>query len=1345
MWLDNPSLDPQEMLAQAEKLREYDWLEKHLKEIKKQLENNPSPEILASAERFLSALRAKKVEFESQKWIVSDEVQIKIKNLKEELELWNEIQERLDVVRILQDIDAPKELNLNWINLKSALICLSKVTSKWDFETWRKAWYEPDGLFDSWELSRLNKLNEEYDSNVWLKNRIIAAIDKYKLWWTTNAQVEKPKDETVIIKDDKNTKQVKFDDKNNKNNPQQKSSNNWENLYEVVDEKEEDLKLPLNEAKQIEQILWVNLDKVNYKSLFSMINLLSVVPPIENKDELKRLWYKPTWLGWMISDSEFEQAKSFQEVSRNQDKKVILNWLMYYYSNWATSKDYLKDKLLSEKINEKNVYNVFSSRDANSINRWQLWAILKSSKNEANTVKALVKIINISRPEKLQEVSTKKDLVQLIKNDPSIIMSFYKWLDTLAYSSTDISRYIKSGWDMTKDYEAFEKWSKKLEVVLDKHFEEKFPEAIAKAKKELQSSTTISEADKQKQLAIIENLESKDKQSFKDFFKLKSIWILASFVETKKWGGWSIIIWNNSENEIIKMIDIEIWLFATQDWKFYPSVWLWISWEKDFTDTIKWSARAWVNIFWVYVLAWIDKQINAEDLKNAQFKDFEWKTKRVWIYWNAWFWFAWWLTYWAWLYYKESRKEWIEKKAKQLESVIEKFNSINSVSDIDKIDLQNPEQNESKLASEDEKLIKFELKRILEALWFDSTNSPERKIQIFNLMKRSKINDFYQAATLKAQDEWWNWSWIAGWIQFIGWFFPVPVFWISFSKVTEDKKDDKFKKYRDATIEFGNAEDISNYDKLINEIKESLDIDIKFDNEKKLFVIEGYDDSMWMIKNAWDKFVKINYNQEVAKNIQIDWTKILIGNIWSIFARSRKLKNWELLTINLGWSKENIKAWDSKNFNTAVVDNLLVTNNTKTEEKLWWLNIERSKRSYSDFLDKNKNTITRWLSIYKSPKWNAYIDMRKWLDSWDLELARKWLGAYLIAHDKKESKTAVDYINSIKDNSELAYIIADFKDILMVDQYVRHLSWLTPKQKEDLMKDYKKNPSKYKYLNSYDILKTPYLWDKSLDRTRAFQGMARKFFPQDSENLIKVREDVANKYKTSWDAGWTSESRNNIFALVGSYKIWKDAEWKTHSAWRWFDAMPPWVVSVADGKTYEFTPANKAELINIFASKKIYFDNMKNSILDSINSKLSASNKIDKKDFTEEKFKEILEKWSTQVNGTKISIESKFVFFLYWRCFNESVWIEFGNISVEKGWATLQAPITFSSFDSVDQSISRPQETVAAIWAWLWEKRPTNTWDDIWVSSTPGERVSSSWANGWWWAPSTQTWWWRNP
>gem|GEM_PF-2075879 len=84
-----------------------------MKAIKKQLENNPSDEVLRSAEQFINALRAKKEEFEKQKDNLSEETQAKLKNLKDEFELSQDIQERLELLKIIKEIDAPKELNLN--------------------------------------------------------------------------------------------------------------------------------------------------------------------------------------------------------------------------------------------------------------------------------------------------------------------------------------------------------------------------------------------------------------------------------------------------------------------------------------------------------------------------------------------------------------------------------------------------------------------------------------------------------------------------------------------------------------------------------------------------------------------------------------------------------------------------------------------------------------------------------------------------------------------------------------------------------------------------------------------------------------------------------------------------------------------------------------------------------------------------------------------------------------------------------------------------------------------------------------------------------------------------------
>lgn len=1300
----------QEMLEQAAKSGSYKWLEQKLKEVKKQLADNPTQEMRDFAKKWTDALKSKKEELLKAKNETCSDTASSLVNLREELELSQEIQDRLEELAIIKELKENSSLDFEDVNMISALKCIAKSDFKWwNSRAWFDAKYTPSWRgINMWftELKNLNAFKKEYDTNDWFKTLVNKTISKYNLWEVKvveNSIKQQVKDTPAITTID-----------NKKQDKKSKIREDGVNLYEE-NKTWEELQLPKEESKAIEQILWIKLDKVNYKSLFALKEYLKITAPLETKDGLKNLWYKPTGMGWMISDSEFAQAKWLQEALRDTSKYESVNWVLYYYDNWNTAIDYLRDKQISEKVKSDNVYDALSYKDIGSAKWVQLREVFRKSKNETKTVQAVMKLINAWRNESISGITSKLDLYNLIKKDPSTLLSFRKWTDRVWYASVDLWRYIDNWWDISEDLAALERGTKKLDIALDDNFEKKFPDAIAKAKENINNSTTLAPEEKAKQLAMLDDLQTKNKQWFKDFFKIKSLWFLASFVESKKWGWWAMIIWNNSENSIISKIDIEIWLFATADNKLYPGIWLAISDKYDFTDTIQWNARAWVNFYWVYILAGIDKQINAEDLSKASFKDFDGKTKRVWIYGNAWIGWVWWASYWVWLYYKESAKEGIEKKAKQLESVIEKFKDIKTLSEIDNVDLW-------EIKWDDAKLLKFEVKRLLESLWFDKPdNTQERKNQIIELVKRSKLNEFYQVASATAEDKWWNWSWVALWVQFIWGFFPIPVFGVSFSKSTQEQKANTHKQKTDALIQSWKNWESKDSTFIVEEIKNTLDLDISFDKEKWVFVINWYDDTKWMIINKIGQWVKVLFNKETAKNLKIDWDKLVIWKVGPIRSLANNTAEGILLTLKLWWWKEELKPGSASSFSTDIEEGLITTQSVKTQDKLWWVNIEKKLESYSDFIEKNKETITRWLSIYKSAKWNAYINIRKWLDSGNLEQARKGLINYLEAHNKKDSKGAVDYIKSLKNENELASTIADFKDILMSDQSTIKVSWVTQEEKNRMTEEFKKNPTKYKNVNTYDLLTKDFNWDKTLNRKRAFTRIVNKNLWSNSVSVLEMRERAENDSK--WETGWTSEKRNNIFALVWSYKIAKDSEWKTHSAWSWFDAMPPWVVSVANGRTYEFAPANKRELIEQFANKKVYFDNMKNSILSSLNAKLPEWNKINKDSFTREKFIQILETGSAEIDGKKVNIESKFIFFLYWRCFNESVGIEFWNMSVEQdGKQTVTTPIDFASQKNMDQTVIRPDEVIASVWVWFpgHKKQDQQAWNPNNNTTTPG-------------------------
>jgi hypothetical protein len=1003
--------------------------------------------------------------------------------------------------------------------------------------------------------------------------------------------------------------------------------------------------------------------------------------------------------------------------------------MAYYYQNGENATTYLRDRKVLEKYGKDWVYGYLSDRKERkwAIDDGQLNSIFDLYKWKSSTLAAISKLISTWGWD-IWQVKSVEELYDKLHKNPSLKTAFLKWVDFVAWSRIDIWEYIKSGWDAQKYLDKLEKGSKELGVKLDKKFETEFPAAMTKARAAVNADKTITDVEKAKRLKQLDSMQSLDeKQAIKDFFKFKSLSLFGSLVEWKEGGGWMMVIGNNSENEIIKCIDVEIWFFVTATGSVLPGIGIAISKTYDVTETIQIHGKGGLNVFWIYVLAWANKEVNYSEIQNASFNLFDGQTRRVGAYWNAAIGWLGGVTYGWGLYYKESKSEAIKQKWAQLEKVLDLFKNIKSTQEISNIAIPG-------VKAEEAKLIKTDIKNMLAGLGFDKeSNTSERRQMIFDMMKNGKLNNFMQVASKIAEDSGWSWSGALLWVQFLAGFFPVPVAGLSFEKTFQTSQRDKTKDRQDFLA--AERRTTADYNEVSAEMESNLLIDMKFNKERWVFEISGYDDKEGEIKNSAWKNVRIMYGKKTEWNIKIEWNKIIVWNVWEIYSISKNIKSWLQLSLVLGGWNEVMEEWSAAKF-------------SKNNPVPWidkWIERKEENRAletgfttwFELFINNNIGRFNNGLWVYWSRQWRLFSEFGNFFDQWELENAQASLVRFLklqkkslvwVKWDAGSVDAFITKLESIKDEQERALALSEFADALFTDKNTFHL----------VGRPHSKRKGEH---SNYDLATKPIFW-KWTNRRNAFNRMASETFGSNAEMIKQLREQrvALDKGQSGWNVD--HEAWKDVFAMVASYKIAKDEKWRVHSLGKRFLSIPPGTVSVADWKFVDINWGNREELYATLFENEIYKEQIRKNLINSLKSYNPEFGAKAEAAFAKDDtlFKQLLlngEKW-IMIDGKKVSLpEAKFVMFMYWRCYNESVGIKLWKLKLEiPGQTPISTPVNLMSSNSVASSTFWADSKEVNIWmAARWEKEKPAQWPasnaDLWDGPAPWDGHSGGGVSQW--------------
>ena len=464
----------------------------------------------------------------------------------------------------------------------------------------------------------------------------------------------------------------------------------------------------------------------------------------------------------------------------------------------------------------------------------------------------------------------------------------------------------------------------------------------------------------------------------------------------------------------------------------------------------------------------------------------------------------------------------------------------------------------------------------------------------------------------------------------------------------------------------------------------------------------------------------VKWKEEVLIKAQEQWWEWSGAGIWLQFISGFL----PLPYLWASWTKINMKyEQDIESALYAWLKNLdfeaqkLKEREPKIEElRLWnietWLNFKENILQFTNLAQNHPKT---WKKFIESNSFDQKLVFMKKMLNEDRKLKNDWFAKWLLSRVSQ-----LETINNDESKKELNYIIgqfmnATFKDKRSIEEVIL---WFT----------LDKN---WKYEGTFDFLTS---------RKKAIKEFAQKSWlsSEFSGKTWELYSDIKNSFNESeinallgkssksWEKSEIEQKPDsNLFWFVASYKISNKLNNKTHkqeSLWRAMVEIPAWVATIAWWKERSITnDTDKNYTIKRFLDSP-YWINAQKSIEKILNTAL-----------TQEQFKELLQKWESQVNWKNVKLDTDFIYFLYWVCANESMWLRIKSITTE--WSevkiggifpdgrlmdTVNRPI-WDKKDVIIWSVVGKKEEVKPVWGWAWNIWDTsaNAWDATWNTWSP--------------------------
>lgn len=307
---------------------------------------------------------------------------------------------------------------------------------------------------------------------------------------------------------------------------------------------------------------------------------------------------------------------------------------------------------------------------------------------------------------------------------------------------------------------------------------------------------------------------------------------------------------------------------------------------------------------------------------------------------------------------------------------------------------------------------------------------------------------------------------------------------------------------------------------------------------------------------------------------------------------------------------------------------------------------------------------------------------------WAFEQLTKILKTDVLLRNDAETKALLKKFSSLWSDQK-AYVMAQFMDVIFKD----------------------KNPIE-------TVVRTDTEW-KNRER-----GLAGVYTDKDVyKEVVTLRNATRSELLKDKSQKLPVAPVKGVMWFVASYKVWY-VDGKQVSLGKWEAAIPPglatvvgwekWITKITDAKLVEHTLEDM--------KKTPYYGKLKASIEQVIATKYTGF-KLD-----EATFDTLLKTGEIKIGEKTVKMNREFVFFLYGRCANETLWLRINGLDLWDG----QPPITGIDFNSDGEMIIPNMPTLEerhyVLWAIGGDKKPD---DGSWGSTPTPTPTQPGWGNGW--------------
>lgn len=546
------------------------------------------------------------------------------------------------------------------------------------------------------------------------------------------------------------------------------------------------------EDEQLINYLWLNKEELKDINIHSALDVVSKNKEMAftSYEDWEKAWYVADWVFWPTELEQLNKLSSNSEVKEKLVRFKNMRDEMISLVDVIWTEEILKntseDDVLKVLFDRDNTGEIDSSDNKSILNLKNIYEFIAVKSQNPEDEKA---ILNNLWALIGKSYGSKKEIYDDLVQNPENKYLILKKITLLSWSKwgllpTDYLLYGKE-W-AKKSLEKRDLVDKYLDEVMKKN-EEKLLSKYNESLSDFVAKIPESDRDKYKEVIALMNSDTQ-KKSILDSFRMNGASILWSLVEWKKW-AWIVTSFTNDDvnayfKKVVDSVNFDVG-FTYLGGTLVPWIWLSVDKKFDVTEETTLSAKLWfINVIPYAVFSW-KTQLNAEDIKNQWFINLSTSPKYAGLAVNV-------STLWAgaMLSYGKDRLKWVEAGEKLFSQFLDASINKNWTINEDVIKSQ-PDYEKNKSYYDN-----F-VKHVND--YFSLTNYqslPEKEQEkLLTSLKTSYRNIWKEWVLNDEARKWYEFSTVGVGIQFIAWFIPLPMVWVSFEKIGKNYRNDEVSRW----------------------------------------------------------------------------------------------------------------------------------------------------------------------------------------------------------------------------------------------------------------------------------------------------------------------------------------------------------------------------------------------------------------------------------------------------------------------------------------------------------------------------------------------------------------------